>query len=500
MRVGGSGHLRGTSTNRLAASRMRRYALALFDAVRVLLHVTAAGVSGWLALVIYYAPESFMPLENLRLFFDTSTIHYAQLSCLGGLIFSAVTFLKYGRTTIVTRDEWIQRMMSTWCISLLIVVSVVFLLKSGSDYSRGWMIVWAFITPVFIAISHSIERLVVSMLRQVGFDRRRIAIVGATAQAARLRESFLRNDTPEGFDLIGVFDDPPIRDDEVLAGTTVRGSVFELKQLCRSEPVDAIVIALPSSESRRINDTVERLLEVPADIYLGPDLAHFDLAMRQRTHLGAIPVTSLTSLPMRDWAGIAKLIEDKVIVLVAAFLLAPLLALIALAIKLDSPGPVLFRQRRYGFNNAGFDVFKFRTMAVEQCDTSGVRQTGRNDARITRVGRLLRRTSIDELPQLLNVWRGEMSIVGPRAHPIGMMVDDQPYDEMVRHYAARHRVRPGITGLAQVNGNRGEVTTREKAEGRVHHDLFYIENWSIWLDLAIIFRTIVKLPFDRSAY
>lgn len=500
MRVGRPSRLRGPSAKRSATSTMRRYALALFDAVRLFLHVSAAAVSGWLALVIYYAPESFIPLENLRLFFDASTFHYAQLSCLGGLIFSGVTFLKYGRATITARDEWIQRMMSTWCISLLIVVSVLFLLKSGSDYSRGWMIVWASITPVFIAISYKIERLVVSMLRHIGFDRRRVAIVGATSQATRLRESFLRSDAPDGFDLIGVFDDPPLGDDVGRAVTAVHGSVFELKQLCRKEPVDAIVIALPSSESRLITDTVERLLEVPADIYLGPDLAHFDLAMQRRTHLGTIPVTSLTRLPMRDWAGIAKTIEDKAIVLIAGFLLAPLLALTALLIKLDSPGPVLFRQRRYGFNNAGFDVYKFRTMTAEQCDASGVRQTGRDDERITRIGRFLRRTSIDELPQLLNVWRGEMSIVGPRAHPIDMRVADQPYDEMVRHYAARHRVKPGITGLAQVNGNRGEVTTREKAEGRVHHDLFYIDNWSIWLDLVIIVRTVIKLPFDRSAY
>ncbi|MGI9508240.1 MAG: undecaprenyl-phosphate glucose phosphotransferase [Geminicoccaceae bacterium] len=479
---------------------MRRYALALFDAIRVMLLAVGAGISGWLAFAIYYAPLSFMPPENLLLFFEASSTHYGKLAVLGGIIFSVVSFLKYGRRTIDVFGERMQRLLSTWCITLLILTSILFLLKTGSDFSRGWMIVWALITPLFLAISQNVEGLIVTMLRRVGFARRRIAIVGATSQATRFLECFRRGDSEDGFELIGVFDDRPIENAPDAAKEAMRGNLFELQQLCRNEPIDAVVLALPSSDSRRISDMIDQLSEVPADIYLAPDLAQFDLALQQQTHLGAIPVTSLTRLPMRDWAGIAKWTEDKFIVVIAAILLAPLLALTAILIKLESPGPVLFRQRRFGFNNVAFDVYKFRTMEVDECDETGTRQTTRNDRRISRVGRFLRRTSIDELPQLINVWLGDMSIVGPRAHPVGMMVADQPYHEMVRNYAARHRVKPGITGLAQVNGNRGEVTTPEKAESRVHFDLFYIENWSIWLDLTIILRTIVKLPFDRSAY
>ena len=488
------------SSAQFATHVMRRYMLALFDSVRVLLHVSVAGFGGWLAFVVYYAPESFMPPEHLLLFFHESSIHYGKLAVLGGVIFSAVGFMKYGRGMSGPLDQQLQRLISTWCISLLIVISILFLMKSGSDYSRGWMIVWAMITPVLLIINLGIERRVRAMLRRIGFARRRLAIVGATEQASRLLDSLSGAEAPENFDLIGVFDDRVFENPSDPVEATVRGSLFELKQLCRKEPVDAIVIAMPSSESRRIADTVERLMEVPADIFLGPDLAHFELAHRSGTHLGPVPVTSLTRLPMRDWAGIAKWLEDKIIVLAAAIFLAPLLLLTAVLIKLDSPGPVLFRQRRFGFNNVAFDVYKFRTMHVDQGDPTGARQTSRHDDRITRVGRFLRKTSIDELPQLLNVWVGNMSIVGPRAHPVGMMVKDQPYHEIVRHYAARHRVKPGITGLAQVNGNRGEVTTREKAEKRVYFDLFYIENWSIWLDFSIILRTAIRLPFDRSAY
>ena len=282
---------------------------------------------------------------------------------------------------------------------------------------------------------------------------------------------------------------------------STEGTILDLSNLCRQQHLDAVVVALPASEPKRIQAMVERLMTLPTNVLLGPDLAHFDLISRPSAQLGSLPTATLTRLPMRDWAGVAKWLEDKLIVLLAATFLAPLLALVAILIKIDSPGPVLFKQRRYGFNNMEFDVFKFRTMQVAEADASGARQTARNDRRVTRFGRFLRRTSIDELPQLINVWLGDMSIVGPRAHPVGMLIRDQPYHEIVRHYAARHRVKPGITGLAQVNGNRGEVDTHEKAAHRVHYDLFYIENWSIWLDLSILLRTAIKIPFStKTAY
>ncbi len=477
----------------------RRYAHALFDALRVGLQMAAAGLSGWVALVLYYLPDTITPLSNL-LVFEEGTIQYGKLALLGGIIFSAVRFMKYGRAKTGLFDQQMQQLISAWCIALLILTTILFLLKSGSDFSRGWMILWATITPAFLMISLRLEPLLVDALRKIGFTRRRIAIVGATSQAARLVETLDREDAAQSYNLIGVFNDMSMEPTDADPAIESRGDLEDLRQVCRAESIDAIIIALPSSESKRIADAIDRLLTVPADIFLAPDLAHFDLALRKGSHFGSIPMSGLTRLPMRDWAGIAKWIEDKVIVAAAAVALAPLLALTALLIKLDSPGPVLFRQRRFGFNNVAFDVYKFRTMEFSQCDPTGGRQTSKDDRRVTRIGRFLRRTSIDELPQLINVWVGDMSIVGPRAHPVGMMVADQPYDQIVHHYAARHRVKPGITGLAQVNGNRGEVTTREKAESRVRYDLFYIENWSIWLDLWIVIRTVVRLPFDRSAY
>ena len=478
----------------------RRYGHALFDALRVALQMAAAGLSGWVAFALYYLPESVAPPTHLLLFFDASSIQYVKLALLGGIIYSAIRFMKYGRATTGLLDQQMQQLISAWCIALLIVTTILFLFKSGSDFSRGWMIVWAMITPAFLMISLRLEPLIVDLLRKIGFTRRRIAVVGATRQAERLLETLDREDMAESYNLIGVFSDRSAEPSDGDPAIDLRGGLEDLQQICKTEPIDAIVIALPSSQSKRIAEAIDRLLTVPADIFLAPDLAHFDLALRKGTHFGSVPMSGLTRLPMRDWAGIAKWIEDKAIVAAAAILLAPLLALTAVLIKLDSPGPVLFRQRRFGFNNVAFDVYKFRTMEHSQCDSAGGQQTSRDDKRVTRIGRFLRRTSIDELPQLINVWIGDMSIVGPRAHPVGMMVANQPYDQIVRHYAARHRVKPGITGLAQVNGNRGEVTTREKAESRVSYDLFYIENWSIWLDLWIVLRTFVRLPFDRSAY
>ena len=481
----------------------RRYALALLDALRLAADGTAALISGWLAFVLYYNPSEFVPLSTLLIFFEAPDDQYAKLAVLGGLTFALMTFLKYGRARAKTVDELLQQIVSVWCITLLIVVGILFLLQTGSDFSRGWMITWALITPFFLLMTHQIERRIISALRQAGFAKQRIAIIGATPQARRLLDRLHHAEGHEAFDIVGVFDDDragPAAEDLDLPRIQAVGTIEDLRKVCSLEHLDAVVIAMPGSETTRIQMMVERLMDLPVSVLLSPDLAHFDLSSRPSAQLGVLPAATLTRLPTRDWAGLAKWIEDRIIVVVAAIFLAPLLALTALLIKFDSPGPVLFKQKRFGFNNAEFDVYKFRTMYVSKADAAGAEQTTRHDRRVTRIGRFLRRTSIDELPQLINVWHGEMSIVGPRAHPVGMLVADQPYHEIVRHYAARHRVKPGITGLAQVNGNRGEVDTPEKAKHRLHYDLSYIEHWSIWLGLSILLRTVIKLPFDKTAY
>ena len=216
--------------------------------------------------------------------------------------------------------------------------------------------------------------------------------------------------------------------------------------------------------------------------------------------LGSLPVLAIWQQPIRDIDGIIKELIDRFSALVAIVILAPLLLIVALAIRLESEGPVLFRQKRFGFNNNEISVLKFRSMYVDREDKSGAKRTLKNDPRVTLVGRFIRRTSIDELPQLYNVLRGEMSLVGPRPHATLMRVGDKFYFDAVKGYAARHRVKPGITGLAQVRGLRGEIATVERARKRVEYDIYYIQNWSPLFDIRIILETFAKLIWDKNAY
>jgi exopolysaccharide biosynthesis polyprenyl glycosylphosphotransferase len=218
------------------------------------------------------------------------------------------------------------------------------------------------------------------------------------------------------------------------------------------------------------------------------------------SHIGGHTFLNVIDRPLRDWRCIAKNVEDRLVAAAALALITPLLLAIALLIKLDSAGPVLFRQKRYGFNNQLIEVWKFRTMYQDMTDASAQRLTQRNDPRITRVGAFLRRTSLDELPQFINVLRGDMSVVGPRPHATAAKAGALLYQEAVKYYDARHRVKPGITGWAQVNGWRGETNTIEQIRKRVEHDLYYIEHWSIAFDLRIILRTALGGFAGRNAF
>jgi exopolysaccharide biosynthesis polyprenyl glycosylphosphotransferase len=216
--------------------------------------------------------------------------------------------------------------------------------------------------------------------------------------------------------------------------------------------------------------------------------------------IGSLPVLSLWQRPIRDLDIVAKEVQDRLLALLALVVLSPVMALTALAIKLESKGPVLFVQQRFGFNNLEIGIYKFRSMYIDQQDVSGAERTTKNDERVTRVGKIIRRLSIDELPQLLNVLRGEMSLVGPRPHATQMRVGDKFYFDAVEGYAARHRVKPGITGLAQVRGLRGEIDGIERAKKRVEYDTYYIDHWSPLLDMRIILETLFIIVWDRNAY
>ncbi|NPU27317.1 exopolysaccharide biosynthesis polyprenyl glycosylphosphotransferase [Bradyrhizobium denitrificans] len=266
--------------------------------------------------------------------------------------------------------------------------------------------------------------------------------------------------------------------------------------------VDLVLFALPISAETRILDMLKKLWVLPVDIRLSAHTNKLRFRPRSYSYLGAVPTLDVFEAPITDWDLVMKWLFDRLVGALILLLALPVMALVALAIKLDSPGPVLFRQKRFGFNNERIDVFKFRSLYHHQADPTASKVVTKNDPRVTRVGRFIRKTSLDELPQLFNVvFKGNLSLVGPRPHAVQGKLQNRLFDEAVDGYFARHRVKPGITGWAQINGWRGEIDKEEKIQKRVEFDLYYIENWSVLLDLYILLKTpLALMTKSENAY
>jgi putative colanic acid biosynthesis UDP-glucose lipid carrier transferase len=306
------------------------------------------------------------------------------------------------------------------------------------------------------------------------------------------------DDATSGFRIDGYFDD---RDPERLHEMpsvlgAPRGRLDELLELAKAGQVDVVYITLPLRAESRISEMVRKLADTTASVYVVADFLVFDLVHAQWSNVQGLPVVSVFESPFYGVNGWLKRVEDVVLGSIIMSIIAIPMAIIALGVKLSSSGPVFFRQRRYGLNGEEIRVLKFRTMTVCE-DGPQVKQATKNDQRVTRFGAFLRRTSLDELPQFINVLNGEMSIVGPRPHAVA---HNEMYRRMIHGYMLRHKVKPGITGWAQVNGWRGETDTLEKMEQRVVHDLHYIQNWGLLLDLKIIFRTVFGTGTRQNAY
>lgn len=362
----------------------------------------------------------------------------------------------------------------------MFLVAIGYLLKISEQYSRGWFAVWFTLSAFAVLAVHVVNTRVLRWLRALGAFARNIVIYGS----GDIAESVLRRVamSPMNLRVIGVFDD--LSRDQT-AQVPVSGGLSDLISFGQQRRIDEILIAMPMTNELRIANLVEQLSLLPADIRICPSATAFRIPPKRLLDYEGLAVLELERRPMEGWAPIIKNAEDK---LLASFLLiafAPFFVLIALAVKLDSRGPAIFKQRRHGFNHEVFTLYKFRTMHVVE-DGPGIAQATRQDPRITRVGRFLRKTSLDELPQLFNVLRGDMSLVGPRPHALS---HNEYYSTVLARYANRHKVKPGMTGWAQVNGYRGETDTPEKMRRRVEHDLWYIENWSVWLDVKILAMT-----------
>lgn len=385
-------------------------------------------------------------------------------------------------------------------IVIALLSSLLFLVAGATAFdvdslSGGWVLALATCAGGSIVAGRLLLAGGLLQLSRQGVLARNIVIAGSMRHVSRV--ALAMNDLNSEFVFLrGVFVDSE-RGSSV-ANLPVLGQLRDIATFIRHNQVDDVIIALPWTSERRIHSLVETLRELPVSTHLAADMIGFSLDFRERQEcFGEAPVFAILGKPLSGWGVAAKAIEDRLLALLALALLLPVMMLIAILIKLDSPGPVVFRQKRLGFNNAEFDIYKFRTMRVQTEPQPITIQAKQRDWRVTRIGRILRRSSLDELPQLFNVLNGTMSLVGPRPHAIDHNAE---FAEKISGYYARHRVKPGITGWAQVNGLRGETDVPEKMESRVRHDIFYIENWSIFFDLRILARTASALVSGRNAY
>ena len=367
------------------------------------------------------------------------------------------------------------------------VQSVAFTLGAAQPFPRGWQPVSLAIGgALLLTMRYAVHAFLTPYARAGLFDSN-LAIYGAGRIASRVTDFVKAGGT--GLHLVGVFDDrtDPFRVES--EGVAVAGGLAALIETGRADRLDEIIIALPQAADRRIADIASRLEHLPVRIrictHIASDLLDGCLPRHKVSSIGPVGLLDLKAKPLADWAPFLKRLEDIAIGLPALIAFAPVMLLIAIAIKLDSPGPVFFRQKRHGLNHRVIDVRKFRSMRVME-NGAKVTQATRDDPRVTRAGRWLRRSSLDELPQLINIVLGDMSLVGPRPHAL---VHNEHYGEMLERYANRHQVKPGLTGWAQVNGYRGETQTPEDMRKRVEYDLAYIDNWSLFADLKILAMT-----------
>lgn len=408
-------------------------------------------------------------------------------------------FHRFGLYDFETITGWPRNMLTLVALMaavLVVLIGLAFALKVSEQFSRVWVFATAGGSAVLIVVLRGATLVLLRRWARDGGLRRNVALLGAGPQAERFIASLMNEQAPWQ-SIVGVFDDRRTRIAAGVGGHPVAGDFADLVTAVRGGIVDIVVVALPWSADARLIEVLRRVRELPVHVYLCPDLVSYQAPAHTREILAGVPVLKLASLPMSGWGGAVKWIEDKVLATMLLVGLAPLMAAIAVAIKMDSPGPVLFRQRRYGFNNEDIEVLKFRTMYHFRPPEVGFVQATRDDPRVTRLGALLRKSSLDELPQLFNVLGGSMSLIGPRPHAIA---HNEQFVPLVASYDARHKVKPGITGWAQVNGFRGETDNIEKMRARVEHDIYYIENWSLWFDLKILILTALVVWTHPNAY
>lgn len=394
----------------------------------------------------------------------------------------------------------LPRLMFGWTMALALYASAVFFLKAGADFSRAWLALWFVAGGVMLLTGRAVLAACVRSWAREGRLYRRAVVYGVSDITESVIKD-LESDSDSDVRIVAMFDDrADKRAEKNISGYPRVGGLDALEDFCRDTHVDLVIVAIPVAGETRLTQVVNKISVLPADIKLPARATSVRFSPRTYSHVGSVAMIDLYDKPIANWGTVSKWLFDKVIGGAALVLLAPVMAGIAAAVKATSKGPVLFKQKRYGFNNELIEVYKFRSMYTDLCDANADKLVTKTDARVTPVGRFIRKTSLDELPQLFNVMLGTLSLVGPRPHAMKAKAGDELYDEAVDGYFARHKVKPGITGWAQINGWRGETDTTEKIENRVAHDLYYIENWSLLFDLYILLKTPSSLLNSDNAY
>lgn len=420
-------------------------------------------------------------------------------SCLlANVLFNAARTHRIGAyRTILTQ---IGRVLAAWTLVMVVLAVGIFFLKASDLFSRVWLASWFFGGAVLLVVYRMALRALVMVWTRQGRLRRRTAIVGGGSDAEILIEQ-IRASASNDIAMLGLFDDRiDDRSPDSVAGVPKLGKVADLIEFARRTTVDLVIVSMPLSAEKRVLDMLTQLWVLPVDIRLSAHMSKLKFTNKAYSYVGDIAVFDMADRPISDWNLVFKWVFDKVVALTALVLLSPVMIATAIAIKLESKGPVFFMQQRHGFNNELINIYKFRSMRSDMLDSGAAKLVTRGDQRVTRVGKFIRKTSIDELPQLFNVLKGELSIVGPRPHALQAKADNKLYYDAVEGYFARHRVKPGMTGWAQINGWRGETDTIDKIMQRVNHDLYYIEHWSILFDLYIVMMTPVRLLNFENAY
>jgi len=407
-------------------------------------------------------------------------------------IIAAWTQALYNKRTLLAglREQSLRGMVSC-ALAFGIVLLLGFALELIGGVSRVWLLTWAVSVFVWVGFLRVVWSRYLHQLLRKGRCLDRALVLAGSPRLARMVGDDVRRESRGRIGIVSTAGIP---------GTPHGPPIDWIEDAVKSDRIDRVIVARYDGAVAQSQMLLERLARVAVDVTLIPNLGGLQAPVLHVDRIGALPAIELASRPLTAVEAALKRMEDLALASILLLVMAPLFLLVAIAIKLDSRGPVLFGQSREGFHDRAFKLWKFRTMHHDACDHGAVRQTSRDDDRVTRVGRILRRLSLDELPQFINVLKGEMSIVGPRPHALGMTSVGLPMTQVLKDYSARYRLKPGITGWAQVNDCRGEIDSHEKLQRRVSLDCYYIDHWSLFFDLWIIIRTGGLLLFDTSAY